>query len=77
MSKDSFEKTEENSFRYSGIGGEVASELDLNASASHCEMVEDALMSIEEGEGNRPVAYIQSPSSIDSGTSSEVSSSEE
>src|SRR5271156_5201221 len=67
-SKDSLENTEVNSWRYSGIRAE-ASELVQKASASRCEMEEVALMSIE-GEGNRPVARIQSPSSKD-GTSEE------
>ena len=42
MSKDFLEKTDVNSVRYSGIGGDCASELALKASARHWEMVEDA-----------------------------------
>ena len=52
-------------------------ELALKASASHWEMVEDALMSAEEGRGNRLVAKMWSPSSKDSGGMLELSWSEE
>ena len=42
MLKDFLEKMDVNSIRYSGIGGNCASELALKASARHWEMVEDA-----------------------------------
>ena len=42
MSKDFLEKTDVNSVRYSGIGGDCALQLTLKASARHWEMVEDA-----------------------------------
>ena len=63
ISKVFLENTDVNSFKYSGIRGDYTSELALKASASHWEMVEDALISAEEGRGNRPVAKMQSPSS--------------
>ena len=66
-----------NSFKYSRIGGDSTSELALNASASHWEMVEDALMSAEEGGGDRLVAKMWSPSSKDSGGTLELSWLEE
>ena len=66
-----------NSFKYSGIGGDSTLELALKASASHWEMVEDALISAEEGRGNRPVAKMRSPSSRDSKGTSELSWLEE
>ena len=47
MSKDFLEKTDVNSFRYSGIG-EVALELALKALARRWEIMDDALMSTGE-----------------------------
>ena len=42
MSKDFLEKTDVNSVRYSGIGGDCTLQLALKASARCWEMVEDA-----------------------------------
>lgn len=50
-----------NSLRYSGIGGALASELALKASASLCEIVDEALTFTSEG---RVVARRRSPSSM-------------
>ena len=65
-----------NSLRYSGTGV-VASMLVWKASANLWEMVDEARISISGG-GSRPVAKIQSPSSMEMGSSSEstVSGSE-
>ena len=77
ISKVFLENPDVNSFKYSGIGGDSALELALKASASCWEMVKDAMISAEEGRGNRPVAKIWSASSRDSGGTSELSWSEE
>ena len=77
MSKVFLENTDVNSSKYSGIKGDSALELALKASASRWEMVEDALISAEEGRGNRPVAKMWSLSSRDSGGTFELSWSEE
>ena len=77
MSKVFLQNTDVNSFKYSRIRGDSASELALKASASHLEMVEDVLISAEEGGGNRPVAKMQSPSSRDTRGTSKLSWLEE
>ena len=63
------QNTEVNSLRYSRTGV-VASMLVWKASANLWEMVDEVRISIGGG-GSRPVAKIQSPSSMEMGSSSE------
>ena len=79
MSKDFLEKTDVNSVRYSGIGGDCALQLALKASARRWEMVKDAPIVVDGNTSKRDirlVARMRSPSSMhrDSGGMSETSS---
>ena len=60
MLKDFLEKTDVNSVRYSGIGGDCALELALKASARRWEMVEDAPIVADRNTSKGDVVVISS-----------------